>query len=592
MTINRSRDLTGRMAAAALGALLAFGGCGGAQKPDTKTAGESGGGDEFESGASGGGEKAGGARTDALEVAKPKAPERKITQEQKVDFDKALASYRNMRKAGPLTKAACKDIAESFEQAANDNPTLLEARFNQGQVLFECGMEAEAIRAWEMQTDGPRRYSGALSNLGFIASRKGDMMRAESMFVRAIEADPKAVSARNNLAQILRDKARKTPSPEDKRQLVGQAVQHLRAVLAVDGDNLQAYSTLAFIYYELEMFEMGKLVANQAIKRAEEIATGKYEEEREPDEKSEKGKKGKGKKAKEASADSDGQKVAKEVEGGSGEASSDSGAAAPSGYTPEMSRHIAVTYNTLGLIELKKKSVTASLGHFRRAIEMNPKFTEAHLNLGALSLNYRDYKTAEESFRAVLQQQPRNYEAVIGLGVALRGNRKIDEAEAQYHAAQKLDSSNPSSYFNLGLLYQDYKGGDKPTLQKAQQYYRDFLGKAIDGTPNQQKKEAEKRIKDIDELFVALEEMAKMQIEMEEMQRKAEAQQKEMEAKMKEMEAADKAAAEKAAAEKEAADKAAAEKAAAPAATPAAGAAPPEAAKPDAGGGKKKKGKK
>jgi tetratricopeptide (TPR) repeat protein len=124
--------------------------------------------------------------------------------------------------------------------------------------------------------------------------------------------------------------------------------------------------------------------------------------------------------------------------------------------------------------------------------------------------------------------QPKNYEASIGLGVALRGNKKIDDAENQYKAAQKLDSSNPSSYFNLGLLYQDYKDGQKPALHQAQDYYRQFLSHD-DRDARPLKREAEKRIKDIDEIYVALDEAAKMQAEAEEMQRKAEEQQKQME---------------------------------------------------------------
>ena len=36
---------------------------------------------------------------------------------------------------------------------------------------------------------------------------------------------------------------------------MGQAVTHLRTVLALDSDNLQAFSTLAFIYYDMNMLE-------------------------------------------------------------------------------------------------------------------------------------------------------------------------------------------------------------------------------------------------------------------------------------------------------------------------------------------------
>ena len=133
--------------------------------------------------------------------------------------------------------------------------------------------------------------------------------------------------------------------------------------------------------------------------------------------------------------------------------------------------------------------------------------------------------------------QPKNYEAAIGLGVALRGNKKIDEAEAQYNAAQKLDSANPSSYFNLGLLYQDYKGGEKPVAAEGPGVLPAVpLARSNGSTPDTLKREAEKRIKDIDEIYVALAEAAKMQAEAEEMQKKAEEQQKKMEEEMKKQE--------------------------------------------------------
>ena len=149
----------------------------------------------------------------------------------------------------------------------------------------------------------------------------------------------------------------------------------------------------------------------------------------------------------------------------------------------------------------------------------------------------------------MLKAQPRNYEAIIGLGVALRGNRKFDEAEAEYNRARQLDPARPEAYFNLGVLYQEYKGGsDKPMLQKAQNYYRDYLTRSH--SPKM-KQDAQKRIKDIDDTFAALIEAEKMMKEAEEMQRKAEAQQKAMEEQMKKMEADEKAAAE---AEKKAAE--------------------------------------
>jgi tetratricopeptide (TPR) repeat protein len=400
------------------------------------------------------------------------------------------------------------------------------------------------------------KYGPAISNLGYAAWKQNDTSRAESLFARAISDDPlHTVEARNNLAQILRDKARKAGDPSSKKEYVSKAVSNLRTVLALDSNNLQAFSTLAFIYYDMNMLEMAKLVGNQAIKKADEIATGQFEEEKVESAAGGKAAKGKakGKKEKKEGEEEEGGKLAKEV----------NVREAGTGVTADMKKQLAVVYNTMGLVELKKKNISPAIQNFKKAVGLNANLAEARLNLAALSLNNRDYNTAEENFKAVLQLQPKNYEAAIGLGVAMRGNKKIDDAETQYNSAQKLDPSNPASYFNLGLLYQDYKDGQKPALHKAQDYYRQFLSHVTGSTSDSLKREAEKRIKDIDEIYVALDEAAKMQAEAEEMQKKAEAQQKEMEEKMKQQEAADKAAAEKAAADKAAGDKAAADKAAA-----------------------------
>ncbi len=464
----------------------------------------------------------------------PKEEKRQISADARADFAKAMERYQAAEKSGGLSTLECHSVASAFKNAADENANLPEARFNQGAVLQECGNEDDAVKVWQ----GMPKYGPAIANLGYVAWKSGDTGRAESLFTRAIEVDPlHTVDARNNLAQILRDKAHHADGAE-KKQYVGQAVTHLRNVLAIDSNNLQAFSTLAFIYYDMNMLEMAKLVGNQAIKKADEIATGKFEEEKVDDASSgDKAAKGKGK-GKKGKGDKD--------SGDDGDVKSVDVREAGTGVTPEMKKQLAVVHNTLGLVELKKKNISPAIKQFKEAVALDGSLSEARLNLAALSLNNRDYATAEDNFREALKMQPKNYEASIGLGVALRGDKKIDDAETQYLAAQKLDSANPSSYFNLGLLYQDYKDGQKPALHKAQDYYRQFLSHASGSTPSSLKKDAEKRIKDIDEIYVALDEAAKMQAEAEEMQRKSEAQQKQMEEQMKKQDADEKAAADKA----------------------------------------------
>ena len=443
---------------------------------------------------------------------------RNITDEARKDFDAALDKWDKARREGNAA-SECSSVASDFKEIADDYPDLIEARGNQAAVLHECGRDGEAQKIWEQLAS--RNYAPALAQMGYVAWKGGDQARAETLFNRAVEADKGigSVAARLNLAQILRERARRSNNAGEREQLNAQVQTHLRTVLAVDGNNLMAYANLCYLYYDLNLLELARLVGDQAVMRAEEIATGKFigaQVDTAGDEGVGLSAKEKARRAKEKAPTP--ARVAVDAKG--------------TGYTPEMKKSLGMVHNTLGLVWLRRKDVSKAIVHFKRAVEQDPSLNEARMNLAALSLNYRDYPTAEENFRAVLKSQPNNYDAAIGLGVALRGNRKFDEAEQQYLTAQKLNPQGPDSYFNLGLLYQEYKTMDKASLQKAQQFYRDFLGRNASA---QKRREAEKRIKDIDDTMAALDEAAKLQKEAEEMQRKMEQQQKEMEEQMKKM---------------------------------------------------------
>ena len=467
-----------------------------------------------------------------IPLAKKKLSGRQVTEDQKADFEKAAADYQKAKKNGTLNPGDCSSLASAFKKIADKVPALLEARNNEATIYLECGRKDEAVSIWNSMASGAKPYAPALANLGYLAWQGGNKANAESMFNRAVQADPLvgSIFARINLAQIMREQAR-TAGEGQKKSLNDQAVRHLRTVLALDGNSLQAYAGLTYIYFDLGLPEAAKLVGAQAIKRAKEIATGVFEDESTAaEEVAKKGKKGKAaKKDKDEAKDTKDEKAPEETVGGAG-------------YTTEMKKAVAVVYNTLGMIALSKKNYTEAIKNYTHAVEADPSLYEARLNLAALSLKFRNYDVAEQNLREVLKAKPKNYEAVIGLGVALRGNKKFDEAEAEYSRAKQMEPQRPEAYFNLGVLYQEYKGGsDKPMLQKAQGYYRDYLTRS---QSPKMKKDAEKRIKDIDDTFAALKEAEQMMKEAEEMSRKAEAQQKAMEEQMKKQEADEKARAE------------------------------------------------
>ena len=200
----------------------------------------------------------------------------------------------------------------------------------------------------------------------------------------------------------------------------------------------------------------------------------------------------------------------------------------------------APIYNTNGLIQLRKKLVTNALKEFEKAVELDPKFVEAYLNIGAIALSTRQYEKAEKAFTSVLGLQPNNVDATIVMGVAQRGLKKIDEAEKSYQKAKSLDPKNCAVPYDLGLLYQDYKNmPDNSNLRDAQKFYNEFVSC---GRGDQKKvADAQRRIKDIDDTFAALEQQKKMEAELKAQQEEMEKQQKAMEAQQKEQEAAAKA---------------------------------------------------
>src|SRR5678810_684494 len=73
---------------------------------------------------------------------------------------------------------------------------------------------------------------------------------------------------------------------------------------------------------------------------------------------------------------------------------------------------------------------------------------------------------------------------MIGLGIAQRGLGDLDGAEKSYKQAMQLDGARGDAYFNLGVLYKDFKAtkaemkASIPIYQQAKDYFQQFLNKS------------------------------------------------------------------------------------------------------------------
>lgn len=138
----------------------------------------------------------------------------------------------------------------------------------------------------------------------------------------------------------------------------------------------------------------------------------------------------------------------------------------------------APIYNTWGLVNVRQGNIIAALAKFQRAFTLDPDFFEAYMNFGQLTLGFRGYEDASNAFTQARRLRSGSYDATIGLGAAQRGLNQLDEAEATYREAIAMNAQRPEAYFNLGLLYQDFKGGEIPDLRQATEFYEQFTQRA------------------------------------------------------------------------------------------------------------------
>lgn len=180
----------------------------------------------------------------------------------------------------------------------------------------------------------------------------------------------------------------------------------------------------------------------------------------------------------------------------------------------------APVYNTWGLVRVKEGNIIGALANFERAFTLNDRFFEAYMNFGSITLSFRGYEDAKKAFSKAKGLNAKNYEARIGLGVALRGLDNIEGAEAEYNGAREIDGQRPDAFFNLGLIYQDYKSGAIPDLQKAKGFFGDFMSRASGRQAYARMVEqAQQRSKNIDDAVAALREADQIQRQAAEQER-------------------------------------------------------------------------
>ncbi|WP_428407646.1 tetratricopeptide repeat protein [Hyphococcus sp.] len=112
----------------------------------------------------------------------------------------------------------------------------------------------------------------------------------------------------------------------------------------------------------------------------------------------------------------------------------------------------AFLYNICGAINAQKNKYEEAVENFRRAVDIDPGFPDAHNNLGATLRKLGRQEEALQHYARAVEIRPDYAEAYFNMANALRDLDRREEAVSNYKAALNIAPKHYGAHNNLGLL--------------------------------------------------------------------------------------------------------------------------------------------
>ena len=127
-------------------------------------------------------------------------------------------------------------------------------------------------------------------------------------------------------------------------------------------------------------------------------------------------------------------------------------------------------------LELERQGrLQESVAAHEKALEVDPKLVQAHVNLIALYGRLRQFDKSEEHYKAAIQLDPGSAESYYDYGVLLVQAEKYGQAETAFRKTLEIDPLHAGAHTNLGFLLER-----EGRLPDAAAEYR----QAVQSTPN------------------------------------------------------------------------------------------------------------
>ncbi len=114
----------------------------------------------------------------------------------------------------------------------------------------------------------------------------------------------------------------------------------------------------------------------------------------------------------------------------------------------------------LGAALFNQKNLDGAIAEYKKAIELDPTNSATHNRLGTALFNQKNFDRAIAEYKKAIELDPTNSATHNRLGTALFNQKNFDRAIAEFKKAIELDPNNSDAYYNLGLAFVNQENFD------------------------------------------------------------------------------------------------------------------------------------
>lgn len=109
--------------------------------------------------------------------------------------------------------------------------------------------------------------------------------------------------------------------------------------------------------------------------------------------------------------------------------------------------------NLLGAIHKSSGQLPRAIEAYKKAVEVNPNYSEAYNNLALVYMDCNDAEKAVESIKKALEVAPHQAEAIYNLGNIYFKTGKYEMAAQAYHSVLRLRPDFANAHHNVGIIF-------------------------------------------------------------------------------------------------------------------------------------------